>query len=81
MNWIIVAIALAGVVLNVRRRWEGFLLWLISNGWWFQHNLVIGEYHQAVLFGVFWLLSVYGIYSWKRKGFNRGSKNNVKNNR
>lgn len=63
MNWLIVVIALIGIVLNVRRRWQGFLFWLISNGWWFWHNLVIGEYAQAVLFFVFWILSVYGIYN------------------
>lgn len=72
MNWIIVVIALAGVVLNVRRRWECFLFWLVSNAWWCGHNLIIGEYHQAVLFGVFGILSVYGIYNWKRKGSNNG---------
>ena len=72
MNWFITLIALAGVVLNVRRKWQGFLFWLISNAWWFGHNLKIGEYAQAVLFGFFWGLSIYGIYSWKRKESNGG---------
>ncbi|MHC4397793.1 MAG: nicotinamide mononucleotide transporter [Planctomycetota bacterium] len=63
-------IALIGVVLNVRRRWEGFLFWLISNAWWCWHNYKIGEYEQGILFGIFWLLSLYGIYSWKRKESN-----------
>lgn len=66
MDWLIVVIALIGVVLNVRRKWQGFLLWLISNAWWCWHNLVIGEYAQALLFGVFWGLSIYGIYNWKK---------------
>ena len=81
MSWLIVVIALVGIVLNVQRKWQGFLFWLVSNAWWFQHNLVIGEYAQAVLFFVFWILSVYGIYCWKRKESNYGGqKNSIKNN-
>jgi len=81
MSWLIVVIALVGIVLNVRRKWQGFLFWLISNAWWFWHNLVIGEYAQAVLFFVFWVLSVYGICNWKRKEPDYGGqKNSIKNN-
>lgn len=73
MNWLIVVIALVGIVLNVRRKWQGFLFWLVSNAWWCVHNIAIGEYAQAVLFFVFWVLSVYGIHNWKRKESNHGS--------
>ena len=67
MNLIAMIIALGGVILNVKRKWQGFLLCLVSNGWWFWHNITIGEYCQAVLFAVFWLLSLYGIYKWRHR--------------
>ncbi len=67
MNWFVVLIALAGVVLNVRKQWQGFLLWLVSNAYWCIHNTTIGEYPQAVLYAAFWLLAVYGIYCWRLK--------------
>lgn len=66
MNWIITIIAITGVVLNARCKWYGFLFWLISNAWWCWHNYVIGEHAQSVLFGAFWLLSLYGIYRWRK---------------
>ncbi|NIS54465.1 MAG: nicotinamide mononucleotide transporter [Phycisphaerae bacterium] len=72
MNWFIAAIALMGVYLNTRCKWQGFLLWLISNAWWCCHNVSIGEYAQAMLFGAYWFLSLYGIFNWKRKGANHG---------
>jgi len=67
MNWFVVFIALGGVVLNVRKQWQGFLLWLVSNAYWCVYNTARGDYPQAVLYAVFWLLAVYGIYHWRLK--------------
>lgn len=68
MNWFITVIALIGGYLNTKRKWQGFILWLISNAWWCCHNIIIGEYAQSTVFGLFWFLSFYGIYNWKIKG-------------
>ena len=67
MSWFIVVIALVGVFLNARGKWQGFLFWLVSNAFWFRHNIIIAEYAQAALFGIFWFLSLYGISQWQRK--------------
>ena len=67
MNWIIVMIAITGVVLNVRRKWQCFLFWGVSNLWWLRHNICIDEYAQAVLFGVFFLLCLYGAIEWESR--------------
>lgn len=67
MTWFVVAIALVGVFLNARGKWQGFLFWLISNAFWCHHNIIIDEYAQAALFGIFWFLSLYGISQWQRK--------------
>lgn len=66
MMWLVVAIALAGAFLNTRGKWQGFLLWLVSNAWWCGYNIWKGEYPQAFLFGVFWFLSLYGIFQWRK---------------
>lgn len=63
----IVVVALLGVYLNARRKWQGFLFWLVSNAWWCWHNVTIGEHPQAVLFAIFWLVTLYGIYQWRKK--------------
>lgn len=73
MSWLIAVIAIIGVVLNARGKWHGFLFWLISNAWWCRHNIIIAEYAQAVVFGVFFVTSLYGIYHW-RKSPPRGKK-------
>src|SRR4030042_6776154 len=65
INLMMAVIARAGVVLNARGEWQGFLFWLVSNAWWCGHNIYRGEYVQAGLFGVFWLLSLYGIFKWQ----------------
>ena len=67
MNWIIVFIAFAGVILNIKKHWFCFLLWLISNGYWFVYNIRIGEFAQASIYGVFFILSIYGLFSWRKK--------------
>lgn len=67
MTWIVAIIALSGVYLNARGKWQGFLFWLASNAWLCWHNLAIGEYTQASLFATFWLLSAYGIHQWRKK--------------
>ncbi len=66
MTWLIAIIALIGVFLNVQGKWQGFLFWLISNAYWCWHNLTIGEYPQAVLFAMFFLLSAYGVKLWRK---------------
>ena len=68
LHWLIVLIVVIGAGLNVRRKWQGFIFWLVSNGYWCRHNIVIGEYAQAVIFAMFFLLSVYGIWHWRRQG-------------
>jgi len=67
MNWIIVMFAITGVVLNVRRKWEGFLFWAVSNLWWLIHNICIGEYAQAVIFGVLYIFCIYGAAEWESR--------------
>ena len=67
MCWIIVAIALVGVLLNARGKWQGFLFWLISNAYWCYRNLVINQYAQAFVFVIFWGMSVYGIFCWRKQ--------------
>jgi len=67
MTWFITVITLAGVFLNARGKWQGFCCWLVSNTYWCWHNIQVGEYAQASLFGVFWMMSLYGIWRWLKQ--------------
>lgn len=78
MNWIIVMIAITGVVLNIRRKWYCFLFWGVSNLYWLFYNLSIGEYAQAVLFNVFFILCFYGTITWEAKNKDVHKQNLIK---
>lgn len=82
-GWFFAIIALTGAFLNVRGKWQGFLFWLISNAWWCWYNFNSDEYAQALLFGLFWFLSLYGIFQWRKKqaNFNKKIEQAIKNTR
>ena len=65
MEWIVAAIAVVGVILNVRKKWQCFLCWMFTNAFWFGRNINIGEYAQAVTFAVFFAVSFYGMIAWR----------------
>jgi hypothetical protein len=67
MTWLLVAIALAGTVINVRHDRRGFILWAISNAGLAGINAEAGDWAQATLFSVYLLLSVYGFVAWSVK--------------
>lgn len=66
MEWLIVTIAVVGIGLNIKGRWEGFVCWLISNVYWADRNWRINQYEQAILFIIFALLSAYGLWKWQK---------------
>ena len=66
MTWIIVALALAGAVLNAARRVEGFYVWVLTNAWLAVHNYSVGEHAQAALWLAYLVICVAGIARWRR---------------
>jgi nicotinamide riboside transporter PnuC len=67
LPWLLSLAALAGVVLNIRKRAECFALWTVTNSAWavidLQHDLPA----QAALQAVYAVLSVWGLVAWGRK--------------
>ena len=64
--WLITGIALIGAVLNLQRKWQCFIFWIISNFCWFLYCAFKQEFALAVLFGIFMVLSAWGIDEWKK---------------
>jgi len=64
-TWIVAAIALVGVVLNIRKDPRCFILWGFTNYAWAYVDLFKGIYAQALLQLVYFFLSVYGYMTWK----------------
>lgn len=65
LTWLLVALGLAGTVLNVRRDRRGFLFWVVSNAGLMAVNAGRGDWAQASMFGVYLLLAVWGWLSWQ----------------
>lgn len=67
LSWVMSAVALFGTILNAERNIYGFMFWLISNLYMVIRFAYIGEYAQAVLFFIYFILAIRGIISWRNK--------------
>ena len=63
--WIVTGIALVGAVGNVLKRRWCFGCWIVSNASSSAFMIWRGIYPQAVLYGVFLSLSIWGLVAWK----------------
>lgn len=66
-------IAVAGTVLNNRRRRECFYLWLVSNSMTLCVHLAAGLFSLAARDAIFFLLAVQGLRSWTAQQKGRSS--------
>ncbi|MBI4708223.1 MAG: hypothetical protein HY761_09935 [Candidatus Omnitrophica bacterium] len=64
MSWILVALSLFGVVLNIYKRKECFYIWGITNAGWAIYDFMIGAVAQGALFSVYFVLAIWGIWKW-----------------
>ena len=71
LSWVMSGIALAGTVLNAEMNILGFLFWLVSNLYMTIRFAYIGEYAQATLFLIYFLLAIRGIVVWQKKENNK----------
>ncbi len=67
LSGVMSVIALAGTFMNAERNKWGFAFWLISNLYMCIRFFMIHEYAQSVLFFVYFVLAIRGIYAWSRK--------------
>ena len=51
-------------ILNIKRLKCCFIVWLATNFIWCIYDYYIGNFPQAVLFAVYVVLAIWGIYEW-----------------
>lgn len=66
LTYVMMVIALVGSYLNAKQRREGFLLWMITNGFWIIHNLTVSEYAQAILYAANMVIAIMGFINWNK---------------
>ena len=67
MMWLITAMSLVGVVLNIYKRQECFMIWIVTNAAWSAYDLAIGAHEQALLFAVYFVLAAWGLIKWRKQ--------------
>ena len=65
LSWVMAVIGVIATVMNAQQIAWCFMLYGITNIYWTYHNLVIREYAQASLCGIYLLLSVWGFWNWQ----------------
>ena len=67
VSWLISALALVGVVLNIYKiRWC-FGVWLGTNCYFCALDFAAGLYAQSALFAVYAVLAVWGLIRWAKE--------------
>ena len=67
IGWCITVIAVAGVVLNNRRRRECFILWMVSNALSAVVHFAAGMWALTCRDAVFFVLAVDGLIRWSKQ--------------
>lgn len=65
--WCNTILAIIGTFLNAKRVRFGFIIWMVTNTVFVVNNLIIKSYPQAALFGVYFVLAVFGWISWGKE--------------
>jgi nicotinamide riboside transporter PnuC len=67
LEWILTVLSIVGVILNIKRKVLCFYIWAISNIGWIFLDYKAELYGQAVLFFIYFILALWGIYEWQYK--------------
>lgn len=67
MTWIVSLFALIGVILNIYKKKSCFIIWAFTNLFWCIYDWQIGAKAQSVLFGVYFLLAIWGLIQWAKE--------------
>ena len=69
MKWLLVLSVLIGDYLNVQKRWQGFLFWIVTDGALGYMSFQEGKYEESTVFLLYLVFAILGIYKWKFKKY------------
>jgi nicotinamide riboside transporter PnuC len=67
ISLIAAGISVIGAIVNANKRIEGFYIWLTGNALWITHGLYTKDYGEILMFSIYTLISLWGIYTWRKK--------------
>jgi len=68
LSMVFTVVAIIGALLNSYQRPEGFYFWIASNTFFVLFNLHYNHTAVAALFAMYLIISINGIFTWKRSG-------------
>ena len=76
LYWLVTAISLIAVLLNIHGHVACFVLWSLTNAAWTYADLTHGLHAQAALQAVYFVLSLYGLWKWthRKEGVTHGKE-------
>ena len=66
IDWVLSIITLIGTILNVKKKKEGFIFWIIANIGWIYYTLEYELYSQISIWVSFTAASIYGYITWRK---------------
>ncbi len=63
--WLFVLVSLSGNFFIIKKNIFGFYLWLLADLFLMWYNFNIKENAQGVLYIIYTIFCIYGIYRWK----------------
>lgn len=65
LMYIAVVLSLVGNYLVIKKNPNGFIIWIITNLGWVFYDWYKEIYSQSILFIIYTIFALYGVYSWK----------------
>ena len=67
--WTVTIVALVGVILNIEHDLRCFYIWRFTNAAFAIRTFFLGAFEMTVLFVIYFILALVGIYRWKIKPY------------
>jgi len=67
LTFIITFFSIIGVYLNIKKNKLCFIIWSMTNFAWMIIDFKAGLYSQSLLFALYFILAIYGLYEWRKK--------------
>ena len=67
LTWSLTIAAIIGVILNIKKMRSCFYIWAVTNFSWAVVDFYKEIYAQSALFGIYFLLALYGIFEWRKR--------------
>ncbi len=64
--WVVTAVSLVAVILNIKKKIACFYLFAVANLAWAIIDYHEGLIAQSVLFAIYFVLSIYGFFEWRK---------------